>query len=272
MEGDYIYLHKGRSETKDMGMKGRYRIQDARFRANDPKFRRGRHEKAESAFKRSLVYEVLSYAFTEPSTEFFNFIKNGEFFENLRSYMVAHPEGKRVDMSLLVNATVDARRFDIEMIGSLYQRLVSQKHSFLHECRYHNQFNAYNEMADIAGFYRAFGLGFEYERPDHVSLELEFMRVLTMKEARALMDGESENLSTCISAQKKFLESHLGRWVSLLSKIADGIAFYGHVCRFLKAFLDAECNYLSIKPEELNEDFLEDISEDVCSLSCAKEG
>ena len=41
-----------------------------------------------------------------------------------------------------------------------------------------------SELADIAGFYEAFGLssaGPEHDRPDHFSAECEFLQVMTIK-------------------------------------------------------------------------------------------
>ncbi len=271
MARDYVYLYKGRCETEDMGMNNKIKNQGSKIKNQDSRFKVKSKTKADSAFKRSLVYEVLSYAFIEPSTEFFEFVKSGELFAIIRDALISHPEVREVDMSPIIDAVVEARNIDMERVGNLYQGLISPRHSFLHECRYHNPFSAYNEMADIAGFYTAFGLGFDKERSDHISMELEFMRLLTLKEAKALMDNEPENLNICISAQKRFLESHPGRWVHLLSEAVEGITFYGHVCKFLNTYMEAECRLLSIKPEKLKGAFLNDLSEGVCSVACMKE-
>jgi DMSO reductase family type II enzyme chaperone len=71
-------------------------------------------------------------------------------------------------------------------------------------------------LADIAGFYRAFGLLVgqgERERPDHVTVELEFMRVLTVKEAYALVHNGREKADICRRAQRRFWRDHLGPWL-----------------------------------------------------------
>jgi TorA maturation chaperone TorD len=75
------------------------------------------------------------------------------------------------------------------------------------------------EMADVAGFYRAFGVEVEPggERPDHVTAELEFMNLLAVKEAIALQEeGEGEHAQICRDASRAFLRDHLARWAPRL--------------------------------------------------------
>jgi DMSO reductase family type II enzyme chaperone len=77
------------------------------------------------------------------------------------------------------------------------------------------------DLADIAGFYRAFGvrvvpeLG---ERLDALEVELEFLHLLAMKEAHALARGEAEHASVVAAATRKFLSEHVGRWVPSFAK------------------------------------------------------
>ncbi|GJM41496.1 MAG: hypothetical protein DHS20C20_17780 [Ardenticatenaceae bacterium] len=84
-----------------------------------------------------------------------------------------------------------------------------------------HEYRQSQEMADIAGFYRAFGFnlgGMVRERPDHVAVELEFMHILALKEAYALETGIPEHGEICVDAQGKFLQDHLGRWVNLFAQ------------------------------------------------------
>lgn len=69
------------------------------------------------------------------------------------------------------------------------------------------------QMADIAGFYRAFGFEASGERPDHVVPELEFLALLLMKEAYARISGDAEGAEVCASARGKFVAQHLGEWL-----------------------------------------------------------
>ena len=70
-------------------------------------------------------------------------------------------------------------------------------------------------MADVAGFYRAFGAepsGPAAERPDHAGCELEFLSFLAAKRLDAEQAGEAEVAGVCGEAETAFLRDHLGRW------------------------------------------------------------
>jgi TorA maturation chaperone TorD len=77
------------------------------------------------------------------------------------------------------------------------------------------------ELADIAGFYRAFGVEVSpgSERADHITTELEFMHLLAVKESIALQEeGEGEHAEVCRGASRAFLRDHLGRWAPRLGE------------------------------------------------------
>jgi DMSO reductase family type II enzyme chaperone len=77
------------------------------------------------------------------------------------------------------------------------------------------------EMADVAGFYKAFGVEAESsgERPDHIAAELEFMNLLAVKECIALQEeGAGEHADVCRNAARAFLRDHLARWAPRLGQ------------------------------------------------------
>ncbi|MDR7544335.1 MAG: molecular chaperone TorD family protein [Armatimonadota bacterium] len=95
-------------------------------------------------------------------------------------------------------------------------------------------------LADVAGFYRAFGLQVGdavRERPDHISLELEFMHVLAYREAYARQHHGPDHVALLADAQRAFLRDHLGRWVPALSRLVGNTA--GDPYRALAAALAA---------------------------------
>ena len=107
-------------------------------------------------------------------------------------------------------------------------------------------FRQAQQMADIAGFYRAQGLvvgGARRERPDHISVELEFMAFLTTKEADALLHLGPDQVQMSRHAQALFLAEHLGRWTPIFSRRLAGRAADGPfrlVAETLEAWIAAE--------------------------------
>lgn len=82
-----------------------------------------------------------------------------------------------------------------------------------------NAFAQSQTLADITGFYKAFGVkaSLDYgERPDHLGVELEFLALLNHKEALAKDKGDGEAASICRSARKRFVEEHIGKWAPVL--------------------------------------------------------
>jgi TorA maturation chaperone TorD len=108
-------------------------------------------------------------------------------------------------------------------------------------------------VADVAGFYRAFGVEpiSASERPDHISAELEFMQLLAAKEAVALGDeGEGERAAVCREAARAFLRDHLGRFVE---RFADAVEagtrepFYLAAARLLAGFVTHDAARLGVE-------------------------
>lgn len=107
------------------------------------------------------------------------------------------------------------------------------------------------EMADIAGFFRAFGLELDrqqHQRVDHIACECEFLAFLCRKEAYALEQGDGEMLEQTCKAQRLFLKDHLGRFGPAVGhKLArEDEGFYGVLGRVCAAFLEEECRRLSL--------------------------
>jgi TorA maturation chaperone TorD len=127
-----------------------------------------------------------------------------------------------------------------------------------HEIEYVNSkldFQRSNGLADISGFYRAFGLTIAEnfpERPDHIVLELEFMAFLQGLERRAAQDEvNSLNQRICHSAQQKFLSEHLAWWTPAFARLLcreNPHGFYAAAGRFLAALIPIERARLGVEP------------------------
>lgn len=110
-------------------------------------------------------------------------------------------------------------------------------------------------LADVAGFYRAFGLEpseAQRERPDHIAVELEFMHVVALKEAYALIRRWTEQADLCRRAESDFLRDHLGRWApSFLKRLGNraGGGIFERIAGVTAAFLEAHCRHAGISLE-----------------------
>jgi DMSO reductase family type II enzyme chaperone len=133
-----------------------------------------------------------------------------------------------------------------------------------------------HRLADLAAFYRAFGLEVAVdagERHDHICLELEFLCVLAAKEAYALEHQlGSDQLAQCRDAQKKFLREHLGRWTPAfarrLAAATDEPALRA-LAEFTRAFIESECVRFGVNPgsEELSLRPVDEAADRMCD-SC----
>ena len=110
------------------------------------------------------------------------------------------------------------------------------------------------QLADIAGFYTAFGLAPSEGQPDvedHIATELEFMSALAVKEAWALAEGHHERADITADAAAKFFGDHLGRWApSFASELgaATALPYYGAVAALLRAWREAEAAAFGLAP------------------------
>ncbi len=103
------------------------------------------------------------------------------------------------------------------------------------------------EMADIEGFYRAFGLEVKPpQEPDSLVAELEFLSFLSQK--LSFLEGEGREIVQ--DAYTKFLRDHLGRWFEVfveqvLSSTEED--YYRMMARLLRSFLSRETEGLELK-------------------------
>ncbi len=108
------------------------------------------------------------------------------------------------------------------------------------------------ELADIAGFYSAFGMEQQaaaHERADHATVQFEFLSVLAAKEVYAIETNNVEGRQVLQHAEKAFLADHIARWVPAMATRlldADPEGFYGRLGGFMQAFIAAECEYFGV--------------------------
>ena len=110
------------------------------------------------------------------------------------------------------------------------------------------------ELADIAGFYKAFGFSFNEdmknkESLDHISIELEFMAILSWKEEVAREMKQDKNVEIVRDARMKFVRDHLANWGFYYCRQIEGLKdcdFYKRLAKILKLVLTVECERYSL--------------------------
>jgi len=134
-------------------------------------------------------------------------------------------------------------------------------------------------LADIAGFYAAFGLGPAAARPDtedHVAAELEFMSALAIKEAYALAEGNLDGLEVTRRAEVAFLTDHLGRWGEAFAdaiREATPLPYFAAVADCLAGWIRREVETLGATPDRIAPDRGRDpLQEDALSCPMARDG
>jgi len=152
--------------------------------------------------------------------------------------------------------------------------LLSSSECTPHETIYCPQtFSVYRSgrLADIAGFYEAFGVTASRDQPervDHIALELEFMAWLLAKEEHALASKDAaaaEHAEICQEAERRFFEEHLAWWVPAyagalwmrtegtpgpVGAAAPPSTFHGALAQALAAFVPAERARLGVGPPQ----------------------
>jgi TorA maturation chaperone TorD len=100
--------------------------------------------------------------------------------------------------------------------------------------------------AEVKRFIESTGLSYDSEYkglPDHISVELEFMQQLTLREEQAWKDEDEDGALDCLKTEKKFIEEHLVRWVpAFCDKVIKEaeLPFYREMAALTKNFIEFE--------------------------------
>lgn len=181
--------------------------------------------------ERLLQYKTFAVAFSYPSDEFF------KFFPQMQP--------KKDELFIL------------------YDKLFRAKEIWLYSTEYlaENEFQRVRLLSDIAGFYRAFALETNKERPDFLATELEFMHYLIFKQDYAIKNkikNTKGKANVCLKAQRDFFATHLCPGAkNIVAKLLSQkeALFYKRIARELLIFLKSEEEYFNeasanLKPEE----------------------
>ncbi|MFQ5902752.1 MAG: molecular chaperone TorD family protein [Candidatus Binatia bacterium] len=197
------------------------------------------------AGSRSLLYSLLAKGFRFPLAEQYERVKGGQFADEAQGAAVHLPYNGLQVGALGRGDGAGYEEFQSNYIG-LFE--IGGKHgapSFLYEGEYGG--GRMKVMEEVLRFYHHFGLRISEEkrdRPDHLASELEFMHLLTFKEAEALMQGKER--SAYLNAERDFMRFHLNDFVAAVaSRVGgSGVPFYSDLARLAQGFCQKELGYL----------------------------
>jgi len=206
---------------------------------------------------RSKVYSLLADGFSQVDGDLFKLFKSG--YIPIWSEIAGSIEGGEELLPSVEQLEKVLESIDYEGLVAEYSRLFEPR-SKLQVPPYETEYtlavspqHALSQpahLADIAGFYNAFGLAISEEKPDrvdHIATELEFMHIMALKESVAIEGNETEHVEIGRDAQCKFINDHLGRWSGQfrdrMSK-ADDLGFYILLAEMLDVWIRLDKAYL----------------------------
>lgn len=225
---------------------------------------------------RECVYRFLSAAIADPTRPDWDRVRDPdnqalavEAADVLREAYAQDPInltfGESSPESLDLRPLVSELNRTREELLEQYERvfgLVAPKECPPYETEYlppSRTFTRSQQLADIAGFYQAFGLSISSQHPDrhdHIVLELEFLAVLLAKtriaQDAARTDPEArDRVETCAAAQQAFFRDHLCWWAPAFAaglRRRAGVGYLFELGQVLAAWVPAERHRLAVAP------------------------
>ena len=199
-------------------------------------------ELARSAIERSRLYSLLATVFRhESSIEFLDQIKSLE--------MAAALANSGIDLGHTFDDSTAAQLVDDLAVEYTRLFLGPGKHISPHESVQLKRGSGMlwgPETSIVRQAYRDAGFEIgesETKIPDHISVELDFLALLTTDEAAAWETDEQGRLMEGLKFQHSFIARHLGKWVSpFCTKVrAEAeLPFYSAFAELLQGYLSGE--------------------------------
>lgn len=204
----------------------------------------------ETARHRSNIYGLLSLIYKKEISEYLlHQIKEPALFYVLRNMGADLEDGflKRPESELL------------NELAAEYARLFAgtDTHMSPNESVHHKVEDGLwgvlwgKSTIEVKKFIESAGLRHKFEYsgiPDHISVELDFMREVIKEEAIARKEMNTERVNYCLRTEIEFIDHHLSEWIpgfcdKLIEK-AD-ISFYREIAKVTKQFIELEKEEIS---------------------------
>ena len=214
---------------------------------------------------RSSIYNILSLCFTYPDEEIFSWMVGGEWIKELKeSLSLLTEEGfneylqsfKEILSENRDDLSLELTREFTRLFINAFPHVVAPPYGAVYLEKEGKVFG--RSTSEVLKFYHEMGCCIKEnlgDLPDHIAHELEFMAVLTGKEAQ-VSGGEKVRLE---EVQMTFMARFIQPWVpEFCQRVAQQSrsAFYRVLAEVTKNYIQLEKNYLGI-PEEVDPEYME---------------
>jgi len=216
---------------------------------------------------RSTIYGAVSVIFAEPETEKFFMLMKDDFrtcvLEACLDLEKHINQKENIFLSQLFQKLTDkVDNLGLEKIKSEFVDIFGHTLSkqitpyALEHLKNSDVFFRTQKLADLNGFYKAFGMEVEsIERADHISTQTEFISLLLLKEIIADRNNLFEEKEICEKALADFKNEHFWDWVEIFSENMINYVdeeFYMLAGKFLYNFIQEE-KFISKPIKQLTE-------------------
>ncbi len=202
-------------------------------------------EQAAVARQRSNVYGLLATVFGhEVNSELLQQIKDPQFLGVLSNM------GLELESDFFEKP--EAELLEDLAVEYAWLFLGPGKHISPHESIHHQRSDGDwgqlwgKSTVEVKNFIESAGLDYKEAYtglPDHISVELEFMQQVTLREEQALSEGDQEGVLYCLKMEKKFIEEHLMCWIpAFCEKVVSRAEqpFYREMAALTRNFIEFE--------------------------------
>lgn len=203
---------------------------------------------------RSNLYTLVSAIYADPNSAKFKMLYDEIFQEHVLSTLQSYALKTVSESTCLEDAAKktffllknNKKNITDEYVNTFGHTLSKQTAPYeLEHLKNEDIFFRTQCLADLNGFYRAFGLEIDQkERTDHISVQAEFLAYLFFKEFMAIENNlGNEKIEICRKAQRDFWNQHFFEWTRIFVQNLISHAcgtFYSEASKFVKIFFDFE--------------------------------
>ena len=200
---------------------------------------------------RSVCWHALAVLFQHPDRKWADAVREGKLMDALEEAVKAMGRPDWLELISGLKRGFDSQARSLQTLSEDHVLLFGS-HGPVHcppfatEFGQRHVFSKAQDLADISGFYKAFGLQIStvaVDRADHICCLLEFLSFLALKQVNAISENNRDGADVTRDAEKKFLCEYVINWVPVFCEVLSAKArsdFFRMLAVFTREFVEAE--------------------------------